>query len=269
MDIATVLGIVSAFGLIIAAMVSGTGLATFVNIPSLMIVIGGTVGVVLVNFPLKEVLGLFGTVKNAFFSNKVDYQNLIRRMVEFSSTARKQGILALERQAEQIEDEFLKRGLQMAVDGLEPGIIRSLMDKDIENVDVRHRRGADILQSFGTFAPALGLIGTLIGLVQMLKSMDDPSNIGPAMAVALITTFYGALLANLVFLPLAGKLRNRSQEELIAKEMIMEAVLSIATGENPRVVEAKLQAFLPPKLRKTEAERGEVDAEREGRAGKQ
>ncbi|HDH96736.1 MAG TPA: motility protein A [Proteobacteria bacterium] len=251
MDIATVLGIVSAFGLVLAAMASGTGLATFINIPSLMIVVGGTIGVVLVNFPLKDVLGLFGTVKNAFFSKKIDYQALIAKMVEFSSTARKQGILALERQTEQIEDEFLRRGLQMAVDGLEPDVIRSLIDKDMENMDVRHRRGADILQSFGTFAPALGLIGTLIGLVQMLKSMDDPSNIGPAMAVALITTFYGALLANLLFLPLAGKLRNRSQEELIAKEMILEGILSIAMGDNPRVIEAKLQAFLPPKQRKS------------------
>lgn len=249
MDIATVIGILAAFGLVLVGMSSGSSLVAFLDIPSVMIVIGGTLGVVLICFPIKELLGLFGVVRNAFLVRKDEYQETIERMVEFADTARRQGVLALESRAERVQDKFLRMGLQMAVDGIEPVIIRSLLQKEIENLDYRHRRGAEILTSFGTFAPALGMIGTLIGLVQMLKNMGDPSTIGPAMAVAIITTFYGALLANLVFLPMANKLRTRNQEELVMKEMMMEGVISITVGENPRVVEAKLNAFLPPKQR--------------------
>lgn len=249
MDIATVIGILAAFGLVLVGMSSGSSLLAFLDIPSIMIVIGGTMGVVLICFPIKELIGLFGVVKNAFLTRRSEYQELIEKMVEFANTARRQGVLALESKAERVQDKFLKKGLQMAVDGVEPAIIRSLLQKEIENIDYRHRRGAEILTSFGTFAPALGMIGTLIGLVQMLKNMNDPSTIGPAMAVAIITTFYGAILANLIFLPMANKLRNRNQEELVLKEMMMEGILSIAVGENPRIVEAKLNAFLPPKQR--------------------
>ena len=148
-----------------------------------------------------------------------------------------------------MDDEFLSKGLQLSVDGLEPQAIQEILETEVEHIQERHKLGADILTTMGIFAPALGMIGTLIGLVQMLQSMDDPSTIGPAMAVALLTTFYGALMANIICLPIAGKLRTRSGEEMMAKELMIEGVMSIAKGENPRILEQKLNAFLAPPQR--------------------
>jgi chemotaxis protein MotA len=150
-----------------------------------------------------------------------------------------------------IKDEFLGKGLQLSVDGLEPQAIENIMDTEVDYLRDRHSLGAEIFSTMGTFAPALGMIGTLIGLVQMLQAMDDPSSIGPAMAVALLTTFYGSVMANLVYMPLAGKLRTRSKEETLTKEMIIQGVISLTKGENPRILEQKMLAFMPPKERKS------------------
>jgi len=145
----------------------------------------------------------------------------------------------------------MRKGLQLSIDGLEPNAINEILNTEIISIQDRHRLGSDIFTTLGTFAPALGMIGTLIGLVQMLQTMEDPSSIGPAMAVALLTTFYGSLLANVVCLPIAGKLRNRSNQEVVAKELMAEGIKSIAKGDNPRLLEQKLNAFLPPQLRET------------------
>jgi chemotaxis protein MotA len=169
--------------------------------------------------------------------------------VELSHRARKDGILSLEPTVRAMDDRFMAKGLQMTIDGVEPTVVKETLETEIDNVIERHRVGADIFTSMGTFAPALGMIGTLIGLVQMLRTMNDPSAIGPGMAVALMTTFYGAVLANMLFLPMSGKLRNRSAEEVVMKELILQGVLGIARGDNPRVLEQKLHSFIPASMR--------------------
>jgi chemotaxis protein MotA len=249
MDIATVVGILSSFGLVAAAIAMGSGLELFINLPSLMIVVGGTLGATMINYPLKEVLGVFKIVQNALLVKTVGVRELITRFVELANKARREGILSLESEMEGLKDEFFQKGLQLSIDGLEPEQIREIMETELDFVRNRHQLGAEVFTTMGTFAPAMGMIGTLIGLVQMLQSMDDPSSIGPSMAVALLTTFYGSLLANIVCMPIAGKLRIRSKEETLAKEMTIQGVISLSKGENPRVLEQKLLAFLPVKQR--------------------
>ena len=178
-------------------------------------------------------------------------KELITSFVNLAGTARREGILALETALNDINDDFMKKGLQLSVDGLEPVSIKDILDTEIENIKERHKLGADIFTTLGTFAPAMGMVGTLIGLVQMLQTMDDPSSIGPAMAVALLTTFYGSVMANIVCLPIAGKLRTKSTEEVLMKGLMSEGIMSIAKGDNPRLLEQKLNAFLAPELRET------------------
>ncbi|MBW2367103.1 MAG: motility protein A [Deltaproteobacteria bacterium] len=252
MDIATLLGIVSAFGLVVTAISMGGGLILFVDVASMMIVVGGTLGTTMINYPLKDVLGSVAVVKNAFFSGStMASEEIIKTFVDLGSKARREGILALEADVKEIKDEFLQKGLQMSVDGLEPQSIQEIMDTEIDYLKGRHQLGAEVFATMGTFAPALGMIGTLIGLVSMLQSMDDPSSIGPAMAVALLTTFYGSVMANLICMPISGKLKSRSKEEAQAKEMVIEGVLSLTRGENPRILEQKMLAFVPPKMRQS------------------
>jgi chemotaxis protein MotA len=249
MDIATILGIVSAFGLVLIAIFMGSGLSLFINIPSLMIVVGGTLGATMINYPLKDVLGVIKVVKNAIFAKNTAVQDLIKQFITFAQKSRKEGILSLEGEIKNLNDEFLKKGIQLSIDGLEPQEIRSIMETELDFLRARHQLGAEIFTTMGTFAPALGMIGTLIGLVQMLQTMDDPSTIGPSMAVALLTTFYGSIMANIICMPIAGKLRTRSKEEGLIKEMTIEGVISLSNGDNPRIIEQKLYAFIPPSMR--------------------
>lgn len=252
MDLATILGIFSAFGLVIVSIAMGGGLILFVNVPSLMIVIGGTIGATMINYPLKDVLGSMAVVKNAFFAGAIPaVEAVIKQFVNLGSKARREGILALESDVKEIKDEFLKKGLQMAVDGLEPQSIQEILDTEVSYLRERHQLGAEVFSTMGSFAPAMGMIGTLIGLVQMLQTMNNPSTIGPAMAVALLTTFYGSIMSNLICNPIAGKLRGRSKEETLTKEMVIEGVLSLTRGENPRILEQKMLAFVAPKMRKS------------------
>ena len=246
MDIATVLGILSATGLVLGAIFMGSGLNVFINIHSLCIVVGGTIGVTLVAYPLKDFLSVIKVVQKAIFTRNISATELISKFTSFANKTRKEGILALESEIKEVKDEFLKKGVQLSIDGLEPQQIQNILDTEIEFVRDRHKLGADIFTSMGTFAPAMGMIGTLIGLVQMLQSMDDPSTIGPAMAVALLTTFYGSLMANICCMPIAGKLNTRSKEEMLTKEMTIQGIISLSNGDNPRILEQKLLAFLPP-----------------------
>jgi len=251
MDIATLVGIVCAFALVFSAIMMGGDIKLFFDVPSLMIVFGGTFGATLINYPLPDVLKVLKVVKNAFFHRAYTAQDLIARIVTLAGTARREGILALETTINRLGDEFMKKGLQLSVDGLEPNSIREILGTEIISIQERHKLGSEIFTTLGTFAPALGMIGTLIGLVQMLKAMDDPSSIGPSMALALLTTFYGAILANLFCLPVAGKLRTRSSEEVIMKELMTEGIIAIAKGDNPRIIEQKLNAYLPSQQRET------------------
>lgn len=247
MDLATIIGILVAFGLVLASM--GSEAVMFVDVPSLLIVIGGTIGAALVTYPLESVLGVMRIVKKTFLSKPGEPTELVTRFMDYAVRVRKEGILSLEASLKDVSDDFLRKALQLTVDGLEPQLIQEILETEIACLEERHLKGAEILQAFGTLAPAMGMIGTVIGLVLMLKSMNDPSTIGPAMAVALLTTFYGALLANLVFNPMAGKLRVRSQEEVLLRSMIVEGVMSLSKGENPRILEEKLNGFLPPNKR--------------------
>lgn len=252
MDIATVLGIVSAFGLVLVAILMGGGIGLFINYPSLMIVIGGTLGTTMINYPLKEVIGVISVVKNVFFTKVSSAKDIIKQFIDFSNKARREGILALESEVTNLNEEFLQKGIQLSIDGLEPQSIREILETEISYIQDRHKLGAEVFTTMGTYAPALGMVGTLVGLVQMLQNMSDPSAIGPAMAVALLTTFYGAVAANLLCMPIAGKLRTRSSEEVLVKELMIEGVICLSNGENPRIVEQKLMAFLAPNQRETE-----------------
>lgn len=249
MDLATIIGIVLSFGLVISAIMIGSSLFVFVSIPSALIVLGGTMGATLVHYPLGHIFGVAGVVKNCFFTQLPKPSETIGQFLEYANRARKEGILSLEPLLKEIDDVYLRKAMQLTVDGVEPQMIQDIMETEISYLQERHETGADIFAAMGMYAPALGMIGTVIGLVQMLQSMDDPSSIGPAMAVALITTFYGAVLANLVFNPLSGKLRTRSKEEVLLRELALEGILSISRGENPRIIEEKLNGFLPPKMR--------------------
>ena len=246
MDIASFLGIFSGFTLMIIAIKSGGGLTWFISIPSMMIVLGGTVATTLIQYSLSDVLGIFKVVRNAFFNRLPDYSKEISTVVDLSKLARREGILALERSKNELDNPFLAKGIELAIDGLEPKAIMEMLSTELEYTEERHKTGAEIFSTMGTFAPAMGMLGTLIGLVQMLMVMDDPKSIGPAMAIALITTFYGSLLANLLFLPISSKLKLRSQEEARLRQLIIEGIMSIQFGDNPRIIEQKLNVFLAP-----------------------
>lgn len=251
MDLSTVLGIVAAFGLMLMAIVQGGPLTIFIDIPSIMIVCGGTVGNAFVHYPFGDVMDAANVAKKTFFHKEKPINDMIVQLMEFANKARKEGILSLQGAMESVEDGFLIKAMQMAVDGQEPDTLRAMLSTEIEYIELRHDKGAEIFLSLAAYAPAMGMIGTLIGLVQMLKNMNDPSSIGPAMAVALLTTFYGAVIANILCAPMAGKLKLRSQAEVLQKTLIIEGMQSILSGENPRIMEQKLHAFIAPKLRES------------------
>ncbi|MDH7576756.1 MAG: MotA/TolQ/ExbB proton channel family protein [Bacillota bacterium] len=249
MDFATALGLFSGLFLLIWAIKLGGSVGTFWNPPSVMIVLGGTLASTLINYPLKKVIGVTRVLKNAFFTKVKDPTEIIRILVGFAEKARREGLLALEVEAESIDDKFLQKGIQLVVDGTDPELVRSILETDLTFLEDRHKAGQAIFETMGLLAPAFGMIGTLIGLIQMLGVLDKPEQIGPGMATALITTFYGALLANLIFNPIAGKLRVRTSEEMLLREVMIEGILSIQAGENPRIVEEKMKVFLAPRLR--------------------
>lgn len=249
MDIATLIGILGAGALVVASILMGGSGTWFINYPSMMIVVGGTLGATLVNYPLSDVLSVFGVTRNAFLQRSHSALNLIPTIVDFAKKARQEGILSFESQLKDIKEPFLARGIQMAIDGMESNSIEEVLTTEIMYIEERHKLGAEIFTTMGSFSPAMGMLGTIIGLVQMLMQMKDPSSIGAPMAVALLTTFYGTLMANLIFLPIAGKLKVRSREEMLSKQIVLEGVISIQSGDNHRIVEQKLKAFISPKIR--------------------
>ncbi|SHN67931.1 motility protein A [Desulfovibrio litoralis] len=249
MDLATILGLALSFSLVTMGMMSGSDLSTFIDPPSALIVFGGTLGATLTHYPLNTVLTLGKVIKKVLTAETVPVSAVVSQFTDFANKARREGILSLEASIKSIDNPYLRKGMQLAVDGLDPVGIQQILESEINNTESRHNVGIDLLNAMASYAPALGMIGTVIGLVQMLTKMDDPSKIGPAMAVALITTFYGAVLANLVFLPMVGKLKHRSREEILIMEMQMEGVLAISRGENPRVLAEKLSSFQSQQLR--------------------
>ncbi len=256
MDIASVVGLILALGLIITAILiaPGSSLSAFIDYPSLMVVVGGAIAAAMISFPLKNFLNV-GMVAKKVFLNKIDnIPDLIETIVSLAETARRDGLLALETKIQEIENPFIVLGIQMAVDGTRPEVIEDIMRTELDAVATRHRDGKGVVDQMGRFAPAFGMIGTLMGLIIMLGNMSDPSSIGAGMAVALITTLYGAIVSNVFFLPFAEKLGFISKQELLAREIIVRGIMAIQSGDNPRVIEQKLLTFVPPKLRRGEKE---------------
>ena len=250
MDIATIVGLLFGFAVIIAPIAMSGGGNAFVHIPSVCIVIGGMLCSVLIHFSMSQFLGIFSVIKKTILVKVLAPNEIIQKMVNFAAISRRDGALALEEQIKKLDNQFIAKGLQMLVDGQDEDSLRDLMDLEIQYLQERHNIGKKILEFMGAAAPAFGMIGTLIGLVQMLRNLDSPADIGNGMAIALLTTFYGAFLANLVFIPLAGKLGIYSKAETLAMEMTAEGICAICRGENPSVVKEKMQSFVSPGNRK-------------------
>ena len=251
MDIASVVGLLLGGALLVLSILiaPGASFGGFIDYPSMMVVIGGSVAATLICFPLKSFLSMGGVLKNVFFSKAPDVSELIEQLVSLAETARRDGLLALEGRLEDVDNPFVILGIQMAVDGTRPEVIEDIMRTEMEAVATRHRNGKSVVDQLGRFAPAFGMVGTLMGLIIMLGNMDDPKAIGPGMAVALITTLYGAVVANLFCLPFAEKLGFINKHELLVMEIIIRGIMGIQSGDNPRVIEQKLNTFIPPKLR--------------------
>ena len=259
MDIATIGGFVAGTVFILIALMNGSaGLRPFWDFDSVLITIGGTIAAVMVSFPLSRIKDLPRITAIAFRERETDPVAIIDSMVDLAEKARREGLLALEDSVNRTEDEFLKRGIQLIVDGTDPELVRDILETDLAYIEDRHKVGKSMYDAMTAYAPAFGMIGTLIGLVQMLRTLDKPSTIGPAMSVALITTFYGAVIANLITGPIASKLALKSGTEIRLREMMLEGILSIQSGENPRIVEEKLMGFLAPKDRVRAQEQAEA-----------
>jgi chemotaxis protein MotA len=254
LDLATLIGLIGAFGIVTASIMLGGSASTFINTPSLLVVLGGTVLVTMMKFSLGKFLGAAGIAVKAFMFKPSNPEDLISESVELAKAARQGGLLALE--DKEISDDFMKTGLGLLIDGHPADIVKAMLQKDLNETLKRHNDGQDIFKAIGDVGPAMGMIGTLIGLVQMLSNMDDPKQIGPAMAVALLTTLYGAILANMFALPIADKLAVRSAEENTSKSLIIDALLSIQSGQNPRIISSMLEAYLPRSKRSEEDDLG-------------
>ncbi|MES9871068.1 MAG: flagellar motor protein PomA [Sedimenticola sp.] len=252
MDIATLIGLLGGFGIIIGAIATGGDVMLFVNMPSILIVVGGTFMVTLMQVSLGDFLGSFAIGLKAFFYKVDAPQGLIEEAVQLADVARKNGLLALEGQ--EISNDFLKQGIGLCVDGHDPALVQKLLSSDIDLTIQRHEVGQTMFKNMAIMAPAMGMIGTLVGLVQMLANMSDPASIGPAMAVALLTTLYGAIIANAFAQPMADKLARASQLEKTNKSLILETIAGIQEGMNPRVLEQLLSTYLPSSKRVKEGE---------------
>lgn len=250
MDLSTILGTLFAIACLVWSMMLGKGgLVLFYDMPSVVMVCGGTFAVVMMNYTFADLKSLVNVVTRAFVVKNMSPTELIERTVEYSNLARKEGILALEAKLKDVKDPFFAKGLQCVVDGFSGETVRSILELDADWSRARHSNGKKILETFAAMAPAFGMIGTLVGLVQMLASLSDPSQIGGGMAVALLTTFYGAVIANVMCIPIAGKLDLRAKEEALLRAMMIDGILAIQSGEKPTIIRERLSAFLSPKLR--------------------
>ena len=249
MDLASVIGLALAAVMVVGGMFAGGDVLAFWDLPSVLIVVGGAFGGVMMANPIERSKAFPKIVKAAFFTSQIDLSGLIQTLVSFAEKARREGLLALEEDAGQLDDEFMRKSIQLVVDGTDPELVKSILDTEISLLEERHSANKGFLDSLSELAPAFGMIGTLIGLIQMLGNLSDPDALGPGMAVALVTTFYGSVIANMFAIPVGKKLAVRSAEEVLSRELMVEGILSIQAGENPRIVEEKLKVFLPPAMR--------------------
>lgn len=261
MDIASLVGLLLCLGLVIFGIASGdAGFAAiqyFIDVPSLLITFGGALGATMASVKLPDFIGGLTSIGLIIKSNEANIPEMITKIIELSNVARKEGLLSLEEAASGLDDPFMKKGILLIVDGTDPELVRGILETEMSCIDSRHKARSGFWDTLGSMGPAWGMVGTLVGLVLMLQNMSDPSSIGPQMAVALITTFYGSVLANWICAPTSNKLQLNNSLEMQAKEIMIEGLLSIQAGENPRVIEEKLKSFLAPKDRPaSEAEGG-------------
>lgn len=260
MDIASLIGLVVCIVLVLWAIISGAGVSglvnNFVDFQSVLITLGGSFCCVLAANTLKDYLNGFKSFGLILKNTSVNVSEIITKIIDLSNVARKEGLLSLEEAAGDLDDEFMKKGILLIVDGTDPELVRAIMETEIVSVEGRHKKNIKFWEDVGSMGPAWGMIGTLVGLINMLQNMDDPSAIGPAMSVALLTTLYGSLLANWICIPVASKLKVNHEAEMMVKEIMIEGLLSIQAGENPRVIEEKLKSFLAPKDRANTADEG-------------
>lgn len=262
MDIASIIGLVVCISLTIMAIVVGNGFAAiyrdFMDLQSALITFGGAFCAILAGNTIESFTGGLKSFALVLKRPNFDIPEMIQKVIDLSNVARKEGLLSLEEAAGEIDDEFLRKGILLVVDGTDPELVRAIMETELMSMADRHKKKITFWEDVGSMGPAWGMIGTLVGLVNMLNNMSDPNSIGPQMAVALITTLYGSLLANWICTPIAMKLKMNDNEEYRLKEILIEGLLSIQAGENPRVIEEKLKSFLAPKDR-TSTEGGEAD----------
>lgn len=254
MDIATIAGLIAGSAFIIAGIYLKGNLGNFYDLPSIMITVGGTAAAMLIAYPINKIAEIGKILKKVFFTRSYNLQEVISKIIELANIARREGLLALEEAVYKIDEPFLQKGILLIVDGTDPELVRNILETELSFIEERHQQGQEIFETAASLAPGFGMIGTLIGLINMLKSLDDPSSLGPGMSVALVTTFYGSLIANLFCIPVAKKLKYNSSKEILIKEMMLEGILSIQAGENPRIIEEKLRAFLPPNETALQAE---------------
>ena len=260
MDLASIIGLIACLCLVIYAIVTGDdGVAAiqyFLDAPSAIITFGGAFCCVMASYNMSDFLNGLKSIKLIFKVPTVNTPQIIQKIIELSNVARKEGLLSLEEAAADLDDAFLKKGILLIVDGTDPELVRAILETELSSIDGRHKSKIGFWQDVASMGPAWGMIGTLIGLILMLQKLSDPSSIGPSMAIALITTLYGSLLANWIATPVATKLKNNNDEEAMVKEIMIEGLLSIQAGENPRVIEEKLKSFLAPKDRVSADEEG-------------
>lgn len=262
-----VIGIVLGIGMLVWSITSGGPIAAFLDAPSLVITLGGSFCALLVSFPLADLKKIPNVLKQLLLQSDIKEEELIATVVDISKKTRSQGILAIENDIKELDNEMLVYGLEMVVDGSDPEDIREIMEIKAENIEKRHSVGQNIFNKWGEFAPGFGMLGTLIGLIIMLGQLTDPSTIGSGMATALITTFYGSLLANMIFLPIATNLKIQTEAEMQLCEMAIEGVLSIQAGQNPRVIEQKLRSYLPASNGELDSDTAEADLTKERNYG--
>lgn len=262
MELGSIIGFLSGtffivFSLLLSASFNIAKVAKIIDPPSVMITIGGSIAAVLIAYPIPRILNALKTIGKIFKPPIIDPKESINKIITLANLARKEGLLALEEAAQSMDDEFLKKGIMLIVDGTDPELVRNILETEMSYIEGRHGDVRGVWDFIGSIAPAFGMVGTLIGLIMMLQDMSDPDALGPQMAIAMITTFYGSVIANFIAIPVSNKLKVFSGDEMLIKEVLIEGMLSIQAGENPRIIEEKLKAFLSPALRNLES--GNVD----------
>ncbi len=249
MDLTSLIGFLATWILVLASMASGGNFGAYIDMPSVMITLGGAIGATVISNPSDRLKSVGGSLRSVFINKEADLVGTVQMIVSFAEKARREGLLALEGDLEGLDNEFMRKAIQLVVDGTDPELVRQILETEISVFEDRHSANKSVFDTLAEFGPSFGMIGTLIGLIAMLGNLQDVSALGPGMAVALITTMYGSMLANMFASPVSKKLAARSAQESKAMELMVEGILAIQAGENPRIVEEKLKVYMPPKMR--------------------